>query len=407
MKIGESFDDPDLITLGRLGKGQAMIQQGHIVQGMKLLDEVMIAVETREIFPVVCGIAYCAVIETCRKVWDLNRCKEWTTALSRWCDSQPDLVPFRGQCLVRRAEIMQFHGEWPKALVETQNASQLLTRPPGEPAAGEAYYREAELHRLLGDFERAEDRYREAAKWGRKPQPGLALLRLVQGQADAAETSIRNTLKETNNTKARAELLPAVVTIMIIIKRTEEARMAAEELCKIANTFDVPYLHNMSSYTLGTVLFAEGDFRQALEHLQMASKGWDTLYLPYESARTKELIGLVYQELGDKDGTNMELVAAKWVFEQLEAKPDLERVNRLINKEQDHEIHGLTLRELQVLRRVASGKTNKSVAGELFISERTVDRHMSNIFNKLGVSSRVAATAFAIKHNIIENELYF
>jgi DNA-binding CsgD family transcriptional regulator len=403
--IGEQFSDVDLMALGRLGQGQAMIQQGEVAKGIKLLDETMITVETEAVFPVACGIIYCAVIETCRKVWDLGRAQEWTSALARWCDAQPDIVPFRGQCLVRRAEIIQFHGEWNKALEETKDACKLLTRPPGEPAAGEAYYRKAELLRLLGDFEEAEDGYREAAKWGRKPQPGLALLRLAQGQDDAAETSIRNSLKETKDTKRRAELLPAVVRIMIGVNQTEEAFIATEELCSIANEFDAPYLHAMSAYCQGAVFFAKGRVQLALKHVQKALKFWKMLNLPYESAFARELKGLVYRELDDKDNSVVELAAAKWIFEQLKAKPDLKRINRFLRKPRDHETYGLTLRELQVLRRMASGQTNKLIAGELFISERTVDRHVSNIFNKLGVSSRVKATAFALKNNILDIEL--
>jgi DNA-binding CsgD family transcriptional regulator len=403
--IGEQFRNADLIALGRLGHGQAMIFQGDVAKGVKLLDETMVTVETEEVFPLVNGIVYCAVIETCRKVWDLKRAQEWTSALTRWCEAQPDIVPFRGECLVRRAEIIQFHGEWPKALEETKDACDLLTRHPGESTTGEAYYRKGELQRLLGDFEAAEDSYHEAAKWGRRPQPGLALLRLAQGQDDAAETSIRNTLQEIKDKKRRAEILPAVVRIMIAVKRSEEALEAAKELKGIADQFDTPYLHAMYSYSQGAVFLAEGNVKLALEHLQEALKLWNSLHLPYESACTRELKGLVYSKLDDKDNSDVELAAAKWVFEQLNARPDLKRVNQLLNKKRNHETYGLTLRELQVLRLVASGKTNKSIAGELFISERTVDRHVSNIFNKLGVSSRVEATAFAFRDKILDNAL--
>ncbi len=402
--IGEQFRNADLIALGRLGLGQAMIQQGDVTGGIKLLDETMITIETEVVFPLVNGIVYCAVIESCRKVWDLRRAQEWTSALTRWCDAQPDMVPFRGECLVRRAEIIQFHGDWPKALQETVYACDLLTQYPNEPAAGNAYYRKAELYRLVGDFEEAEDSYREAAKRGRKPQPGLSLLRLLQGLNNAAETSIRNTLRETKDIKKRAELLPAVVNIMIAVKKNEEALEAAKELGEITQKFDAPYLNAMSSYCQGAVFLAEGNFQPALEYLQKAMKLWNTLQLPYESACTKELKGLVYRALQDKDNSDAELSAAKWIFEQLKALPDLERVDRLLNKNQEHESHGLTLRELQVLRLVASGKSNKSIAGELFISERTVDRHVSNIFNKLVVSSRVEATAFALKNKILDPE---
>ena len=403
--IGERFGDADLIALGRLGQGQAMIRQGEVDKGIKLLDETMIIVETGEIFPVVTGIVYCAVIETCVRIWDLRRAQEWTAALGRWCDAQPDIVPFRGQCLVRRAEIIQFHGEWRRALEEAGNACTLLTRPPGLPAAGEALYRIAELRRLLGDLEEAEECYLEAAKRGRKPQPGLALLRLAEGRHDAAETSIRNTLRETKDPAKRADLLPAAVHIMIAARHPGEASEATRELSGIANEFDAPYLYGISSYCQGAVLLEEGSIQLALEHLQKALKFWDTLQLPYESAQTRELKGLAYRELNDKDNSETELAAAKWIFEQLQAMPDLKRINRLLNEERQVETHGLTLRELQVLRRVASGKTNKFVAGELFISERTVDRHLSNIFNKLGVSSRVEASVFALRNKILNSEV--
>jgi len=399
-RMGEQFHNADLITLGRLGLGQAMIQQGDLSNGIKLLDETMIALETEAVFPLVNGIVYCAVIETCRKVWDLDRAQEWTSALARWCDAQPDMVPFRGECLVRRAEIFQFHGEWPRALEESADACDLLTRHPGT-AAGEAYYRKAELLRLGGDLEKAENCYREAAKRGRNPQPGLALLRLAQGKSDAAETSIRNTLRETKDNKVRAELLPAVVSIMLAVNQIEEAHKAASELYDIASDYNAPYLLAMSACCMGSVFLVKGNVQPALEHLQKALKIWNSLNLPYESACARELKGLVYRKMKDKDNSEAELAAAKWVFEQLKAMPDLARVNRLLNGKGDLETHGLTLRELQVLSLVATGRTSKSIATELFISERTVDRHLSNIFNKLGVSSRVEATAFALTNKML------
>ncbi len=400
---GEQYHNVDLIVLGRLGLGQAMIQQGETARGLTLLDETMISVETEEVFPLVNGIVYCAVIETCRKVWDLERAQEWTAVLTRWCDSQPDLVPFRGECLVRRAEIFQFHGEWLKALEETMDACDMLIQNQGKQAAGEAYYRQAELHRLVGNYRKSEECYREAAKRGRNPQPGLALQRLAQGQKETAEISITNTLLETKDQKRRAELLPAVVSILTAVNQPGEALEAAKELCGIARDFNVPYLLAMCAYCQGTVLHAKGNAQPALEQLQKALKFWNSLNLPYESACTRELRGLVYMKLNDKDNSEAELIAAKWVYEQLGAIPDLERIDRMLNSDRNPETHGLSLRELQVLRLVASGKTNKSIAGELFISERTVDRHVSNIFNKLGISSRVEATSFALRNQMFDN----
>jgi DNA-binding CsgD family transcriptional regulator len=399
---GEKFDNADLLILGRLGQGQARIQQGNVTGGIRLLDETMIAMETERVFPLVKGIVYCAVIESCRRVWDLGRAQEWTSVLTRWCEEQPDIVPFRGECLVRRAEIFQLHGEWQKALEETNDACNILSQHPGESVTGEAYYRKAELQRLSGEFKAAEGSYLEAARWGRKPQPGFALLRLAQGQEDAAETSIRNSLLENRDTTKRAEILPAVVRIMIVVNHTEEAIEAAEELKSIASQFDTPYIQAMYSHCQGEVFLAEGMVKPALEQLQIALKLWNSLHLPYELACTRELKGILYRKLEDRDNSESELSAAAWIFEQLNATHDLERVNRLLGKKRILDNYGLTLREIQVLGLIASGETNKSVAGKLFISNRTVDRHVSNIFNKLGVSSRLQAITFALKNNILD-----
>ncbi|MEZ4899154.1 MAG: LuxR C-terminal-related transcriptional regulator [Saprospiraceae bacterium] len=399
--IGDEFSDPDVIALGRLGLGQAMIQDGRVEDGKKLLDETMVTVQTENVFPLVIGIAYCAVIESCRKVWDLRRAQEWTSVLSHWCETQPDLVPFRGQCLIRRAEIIQLHGEWPQALRETMGACELLNRKMDEPVAGEAFYRKAELLRLTGDFDQAEDTYREAAKRGRNPQPGLALLRLAQEQDDAAETSIRNTLKDTHDSIRRIELLPKFILIMLAVEQIEEARMAVDELHDAVQSFDAPYLLATSAHCQGAVLLAEREPTSALKHLQLALKFWTALQLPYEMAGTRELKAAAYLAMNDQDNARVELASAKWIYEQLHAIPDLHRLGRMEQKSESPP-HSLTLRELQVLQLVASGKTNKQAARELFISERTVDRHVSNILNKLAVSSRAEATAYALRHKMLD-----
>src|SRR5690606_23288111 len=240
------------------------------------------------------------------------------------------------------------------------------------------------------------------AKWGRNPQPGLALLRVAQGRHHDAETSIHNTLRETKDIRKRAELLPAAMAVMIATRRTEEALDAATELEDIANEFNAAYLYAMSAHCRATALLANGDSGLALDHAQKSLSLWRTMDLPYETACTRELKGQIYMELKDQDNADASLAAARWIFEQLNAKPDLQRIDRLLKRKRNPSTHSLTLREIQVLRRVASGKTNKSIADELFISERTVDRHVSNIFNKIGVSSRVEATTFALRHKMLD-----
>lgn len=400
-KIGDQCNSQDLITLSRLGRGQSLIHKQEISRGTTLLDEAMVAVIAGEVSPIVTGIVYCAVIETCKKNYDLRRAQEWTEALSRWCDSHPNLVPFRGQCLIRRAEIMQLHGEWETAMQESHRACELLSRDNGSPAAGKAFYLQAEFHRLKGDFAKAEEIYRKASKLGRKPQPGLALMRMAQGETNAAETAIRRVEKEKKDAIGRSKILPAFISIMLAVDDIKAAETGANELAEIAVNFEAPYLQAIASRSEGNILLARNEVQAALDKLLDAWSTFKRMRVFYESAQTRVLIGLAYRQLKDNDTAEIELNAARWEFQQIGAAYDASKVDSLLQSTpKEKNTHGLTSRELEVLYHLITGKTNKEIGSALYISERTVDRHVSNILSKLNVPSRSAATAFAYEHNL-------
>ena len=399
--IGDRWGEPDLAAMSRLGVGRALIKLGQTGPGVALLDEVMAAVEAGELSPVVVGDLYCSVIEGCQELFDLRRAQQWTAVLTAWCAGQPDLVPYRGQCLLHRAELLTLHGAWPDAMEEARRASARFLEPTGHPAAGAAAYQQAELHRLRGETTEAEEAYRRASRWGREPQPGLALLRLAQGQAAAAEAAIRRVLDEATGRPDRCRLLPAAVEIALAGGDLAAAGAAAEELDAAAGELDAPLLRATATHAKGAVLLAEGDAMAALAALRGAWAAWRELEAPYEAARARVLIGLACRALGDQDSAAMELDAARWAFQRLGAAPDLARLESLAGRGGTRAAGGLTAREVEVLRLVATGRTNRAIAAELVLSQRTVDRHVSNIFTKLGVPSRAAATAWAYEHRLV------
>jgi DNA-binding NarL/FixJ family response regulator len=398
-EIAERLGDSDATMFARLGRGYALILQGQPAEGMALQDEVMVSVTADEVAPMLAGIAYCQVIALCQAVFDLRRAREWTEAFMRWCDSQPDLVPFRGNCLVHRCEIFQVQGAWTDALDSARHACETLVGPPPWDALGSAYYQLAEIQRLRGELAEAELSYRSASQAGRDPEPGMSLLRLAQGRVDLASAAIRRALDEAQEPSARARMLPACVEVLLEAEDVVAARAAAAELAGIAEQLDTPYLKALAAHASGAVLLAEGDPRAALTALRRTYRSWRDLEAPHEAARARILIGVACREHGDDASAQLEFDAARGALEELGARSDLERLARLAGSSPP--VGPLSRRESEVLTLVAGGKTNRAVAAELFISEKTVARHVSNIFKKLRLSSRSEATAYAYKHGLV------
>ena len=398
LAVGERCCDIDLIAFARCYLGRALVRQGRIGEGIALLDEAMLPAAEAKLSPIVTGLIYCNVIAACRQVYALDRSREWTDALSDWCGAQPQLVQFHGICMLHRAEILELNGAWQESIAEARRATQSL-RNGSEMEAGAAY-QEAEIHRLRGEFAAAENLYRAASRLGLEPQPGMALLRLAQGHAEQAAATIRRVLATTRSPLHRARLLPALVEIMIAAGAVDEAREACEELDAIASRFATEILAAMASQARGEIEMSRGDAATALGHFRAALTTWQRADAPYLEARLRVLSGQVCRLLGDEDGAELEYEAARAVFTALGAAPDLARVNMLMRPTASPS-HGLTRREIEVLGLVATGMTNKLIATELGLSEKTVDRHLSNIFNKLAVSSRVAATAYAFQNGLL------
>jgi DNA-binding CsgD family transcriptional regulator len=398
--MGELYREPELTTLARIGQGRCAIYLGEVDRGIALLDEAMVAVAAREISPIAVGDAYCTVIEGCHELFDIHRAEQWTAALAEWCNAQPELVLYRGECLIHRAEIMQLHGAWSDALEEAQHAcaSGRVAQPR---ALGAASYLQAELHRLRGEFSSAEEAYRRANELGYGPQPGLALLRLAEGRADAAGAAIRRMLDEAEDPVSRARILGPYVEIVLAEDDVAAARAASEELSTLVGRLKQPFLVALDAQVSGAVLLAEGEPRAALVCLRRAWRGWHELEAPYQAAQARVLLAVACRALGDNDGADMELDAAASAFAALGARPDAARVASLSSAASGTLPGGLTAREAEVLALVATGGTNRDIADQLVISEKTVASHLSHIFTKLGLSSRAAATAYAYEHGLV------
>lgn len=396
--FGQKFQDKDLSALGLLGTGQATLMLGHPDEGLRMFDEVMVAVTAGELSPVPSGIIYCAVIGNCHLAFDLARALQWTAALDRWCGGRPDMVTFSGQCQSHRAELFRLHGAWAEALDAAVVAQDRAMQGDPQALYG-GWYQQAEVQRLTGDYAAADVSYRQAAKSGYEPQPGLALLSLARGDVQQAQAMIRRAASVAD-TATRRHLLPALVEIELAVPDADAARRSADELTAFAREYPMPMVRAVAAQAEGTVLLSEGDPAGAAQVLRLAWNLWLELGVPYEAARCRVLIGRACRLLGDESSAVMDFEAAHADLLELGAAPAAAWAGALMRQGANEAKGPLSPREMEVLRLVASGEGNRAIAAELYLSEKTVARHISNIFLKLGLSSRAAATRYAFEHGL-------
>ncbi len=394
---GRRYGDPDLRAMGLCSQGRLLLMSGRVNEGLAHLDEAMTGIAAGEVSPIFAGQIYCTMIEGCQEVSDFSRAAEWTMALSSWCDSQPDLVSFTGQCAVHRGQIMRLRGAYVEALDEFWQATQrYLAEGTPEPAAL-AMVERANVLRIQGEYALAEEAYAEAVATGFDPQPELALLWVARGREAAAVGAVRRVLAEPRPPIQRMQIAPAAVDVLLAVGEVAEAGELVEEMRATVSEVACDGLHALAGFAAGSHQLATGDASAALHELRGALRIWTNLSAPYEAARCRLLMGRALRLLGDEESAVVELSGARRTFAELGAAPAEHEAAQLLHAEAPR---GLTAREVEVLRLVAAGKTNPEIAGMLVLSEKTVARHLSNIFSKIDVTSRTAAAAFAFENRL-------
>ena len=394
--IAERTGDRELAAFAALGRGKSLATLGRSVEGFEDLDQAMAAVTVSEAAPIMTCIFNRVVLDVAHEAFDLERAHAWTAAFDRWCREHPDLVAYSGQSHAYRAQLLLLHGDWAEASAAATTAEERF-RAGDFTAAYVANYQLAELHRLRGEFRWAEERFRRAAETGWDPQPGVALLRVAEGEFATAQSMIRSAVAGAEPA-TRRRLLPAVVEIEIVAGDVAAARRAADELCALSRSAPTAMLTAIAGLAEARVLLTEGEALAAREWVRLARSAWSALDAPYEVARCEVVEGQILRVLDESDAAAAAFEAARTLFLELGARSALAELARLTGQ---RPTGTLTDREVEVLRLVSTGLTNRGIAGRLSLSEKTVARHLSNIFGKLGLSSRAAATAYAYEHGLI------
>ncbi|HEU4758039.1 MAG TPA: helix-turn-helix transcriptional regulator [Agromyces sp.] len=396
LAIADRHADGEIAASALLGLGKSLIEVDAIAEGFRCFDRAMVAVAAGEVAPVSVGVISCALISDAIMAFDLERATAWTGVLDRWCREQPELITFSGQRYALQAGLLLIRGAWAEASTAADLALSRFRAGDYRAVYG-APYQLAELARLRGAFHSAEESYRRAGESGWEPQPGFALLHLAVGRTKRAQEEIRRSAAGADPF-TRRYLLPAVVEIEVAAGDIDAAGRAVDELREASRSTPTPMLAATVAAAEARMLLAAGDPAAALDAARAAVDAWQALGAPYERARSRVSAGRALWELGDRDAALAEYRGAREVFVALGADP---AAAELADPMGDRRAGVLTAREVEVLRLVSTGLTNRAVGERLSLSEKTVARHLSNIFGKLGLSTRAAATAYAYENGLV------
>lgn len=394
--IAERMQDPDLAALAMFGRGNCLVDLGREADGFACFDAAVAAVSAGQVSAVGSGIILCTVVSVAHTGFDLARATEWTKALDDWCRDQPELIAYSGQRHALRAALLLLQGAWAEAAAVAELGMSRLRAGDYRAAFG-APYHFGEIQRVRGAFRSAAESYRRAGATAWEPQPGLALLDLAEGRVARARDGIRLSASIADGF-TRRQLLRAVVEIEVAAGEAGAARRALGELNELGRSAPTPMFAAVSAFAEAQVLLAEGDDAGALSSARSAADSWRALGVPYETARSRVLAGRALADLGETGRARTEFDAARGVFLELGADPALAGLAALTGERRGGSLTG---RELEVLRLVSTGLTNRAIGERLALSEKTVARHLSNIFGKLDLSTRAAATAYAYEHGLV------
>jgi DNA-binding NarL/FixJ family response regulator len=395
--MAEELDAPMLTSFGLALEGTLVIRHGDTERGFGLLDEAMLPVLAGRLSPDSAGNLYCQMMSICHELADVPRARRWTEITESWCDGFTSAVMFAGICRVHRTQLLRLQGDWDEAVSAATLAAEELAELNNE-AVGEALYEIGETDRLRGDLAGARSRYDAAREFGRDPEPGASLLLLAEGRPDQAHAAITRRLTEVNDPFVRARLLRGQVDIALVRSDLETIDAAADELTAIADRYRTPGFRAWAESAHGVHLLVTGAVDDALAALRSALSSYQVMGATYDAAVTRLLIARALASSGDAGASQAEADRARAVLDELGAVAPpgyaLESKARVLPG-------GLTVREAEILVAIAEGLSNREVAGHLVISEKTVARHLANVYAKLGVSSRTAAAAWAHRNGLL------